>query len=237
MTVWIEKKNNEFTDDYTFCAYEGFINTGHIVQFFSKPEKIHYKKNDIVVGCIQSMKHIANKLSVILPTMYIPEGAEKFAGREIHKSTVGQVVTDFKRTGRSVFVKPVATKGFPAQVLDPQFPLTTFLGQTIDDNTECWWSEVINFVSEYRLFLVNEQIVGAKNYLGDFRQSLDWNVVDKAIDSIEWHPKGYCLDFGITDKGQTLLIEANDGYSIGNYGLDCIDYCQLLKERFLELTA
>ncbi len=29
----------------------------------------------------------------------------------------------------------------------------------------------------------------------------------------------FSMDFGLTDDGRTLLIEVNDGYSIGCYGL------------------
>ncbi|MMZ67938.1 hypothetical protein D1872_305770 [compost metagenome] len=50
-------------------------------------------------------------------------------------------------------------------------------------------------------------------------------------------PKGYAVDFGLTDKGETLLVEVNDGYSLGHYGLFSLDYAKLLSARWAELTS
>jgi hypothetical protein len=234
MTVWVEKFNNEYSDDWTFAAYIGFTNMGYIVQSYHKVEKIHYKKGDIVVGCIQSMRFMANKLNVTLPNLYIPEGLEPYTGRLIHKSSIGEVMNGIKEK-MPIFIKPVLTKQFPAQVIT-SLPLITYIGQDYEDSMECWVSTVVNFTSEYRLFIHNKQIVGCKHYWGDFRISLDWKVVDEAMSKLQWQPCGWCLDFGVTDKGETLLIEANDGYSIGNYGLDGMDYAKLLRDRWYELV-
>jgi hypothetical protein len=234
VTVWIEKHHNEISDDFTYAAYVGFRHTGHVVQFYSKPEKIHYKKGDVVVGCIQAVRMTMDRLNITLPDFYIPEGLEKYTGRDIYKSTVGEAIKKF-RNGEKVFIKPIQAKAFPAQVID-MMPLITHIGQSFNDYDQCWVSSVVNFVSEYRLFLIDGELVGCKHYLGDFKVSLDWNVVDKALADLKWQPRGWCLDFGVTDDGKTLLVEANDGYSIGNYGLDGRDYSKLIKARFLELT-
>jgi hypothetical protein len=165
--------------------------------------------------------------------MYIPNGLEKYAGRNITKSTIGEVMYRINNK-EFLFVKPILTKEFPAQVVTC-LPLITFVGQNFNDSMECWVSNVVNFTSEYRLFLHNKQLIGCKHYWGDFKISLDWKVVESALADLREQPIGWCLDFGVTDKGETLLIEANDGYSIGNYGLDGLDYAKLIKDRFLEL--
>lgn len=36
--------------------------------------------------------------------------------------------------------------------------------------------------------------------------------------------------------GRTLLIEVNDGYALGCYGLFYLDYAKLLSARWAELT-
>ena len=41
----------------------------------------------------------------------------------------------------------------------------------------------------------------------------------------------------ITDDNRTLLIEVNDGYALGCYGLFYIDYAKLLSARWAELTG
>lgn len=234
MTVWIEKFNNEFTDDWTYAAYLGFTQLGHIIQPYHKVEKIHYKKGDIVVGNIQHIRFMANKLNFSLPDMYIPKGLEKYAGRRIYKSTIGEVLYRIKNKEK-VFIKPILAKQFPAQVVE-SLPLITYVGQNYEDTMDCWVSEVVVFVSEYRLFLHNKQLIGCKHYWGDFKISLNWTIVEEALKSLESQPAGWCLDFGVTSTGDTLLIESNDGYSIGNYGLDGLDYAKLLRERWYELV-
>ena len=44
------------------------------------------------------------------------------------------------------------------------------------------------------------------------------------------------MDFGVTADGRTLMIEVNDGYSLGCYGLLYLDYAKLLSARWAELT-
>lgn len=50
-------------------------------------------------------------------------------------------------------------------------------------------------------------------------------------------PAGCALDFGITDDGQTLLIEFNDGFSLGNYGVEPTLYAILLTARWAEING
>ena len=42
---------------------------------------------------------------------------------------------------------------------------------------------------------------------------------------------------GVTDTGESILIEINDGYSLGAYGLQSVQYAQLLSARWAELTG
>ena len=233
MTVWIQKHNNEISDDFTFAAFIGFRNMGEIVKFFTKPDGIHYKKQDIVVGSINSVRSIMKSIHVDLPNFYIPNELQKYAGRKIYKSTIGSIIERVMH-GEKLFIKPVTIKEFPAQVVD-SLPLMTFIGQDFKDNMECWVSEVIDFVSEYRIFLLGKEPIGCKHYWGDFKICPDWKIIDSAIADLINPPAGWCLDFGITNDGTTLLIEANDGYSIGNYGLDGMDYVRILKARWFEL--
>lgn len=44
------------------------------------------------------------------------------------------------------------------------------------------------------------------------------------------------MDWGVTDDNRTLLIEVNDGYALGNYGLHPSLYAALLEARWHEIT-
>lgn len=235
MTVWIKKEDNEIADDFIFSAYLGFKQKNRIIKFFTKPQKIYYKPNDVVIGDIQDTRYILSKLDIKLPNFYIPDEVKEFAGRKIEKSTILKIKSD-KQLGQSFFIKPVITKQFPSQVVD-NYPLITYCGQEIKNLWECWKSELVNFVSEYRIFIIEKEIVGCQYYLGDFSIFPDWAIIKECVEKIENQPKGWCLDFGITDSGKTLLIEANDGYAIGDYGLYSKIYSELLEKRWLELTS
>ncbi|MEJ0101624.1 MAG: ATP-grasp domain-containing protein [Bacteroidota bacterium] len=51
------------------------------------------------------------------------------------------------------------------------------------------------------------------------RSNYDYKVIEKAVKAFKDSPKAYALDFGLTADGRLLLVEANEGYSIGSYGL------------------
>ena len=236
MTVWIQKQDNEIADDFIFSAYLGFQSMGKVIQFFTRPEKIHFKEKDIVVGDLKASRYILKKLNIDLPNFYIPDELKKYAGRNFWQDTVGNVVNKYREDRKPIFIKPINTKEFPAQVIT-MLPLITWAEQTIQPQTQCWVSEPIDIVSEWRVFVSNYEIVGCQYYLGDFKRYPDWNVIDSALKDIQWQPKGWTMDFGVTANGETILIETNDGYSIGDYGLESFTYATILRNRWFELTV
>jgi hypothetical protein len=235
MTVWIQKHNGEIEDDYVFAAYIGFANMGRRIYFFEDPKEISYMDGDVVVGTLQSSRYILSSLAIETPNFYIPSELMKFSGRPISLSDVGSVVKQFKSDKQPVFFKPINTKEFPAQILS-MLPMITWRDQTLSPDTPCWVSPVVDIVSEWRVFVSDKTIVGCQHYLGDFKIYPDWKIIEECLQSVVWQPKGWTLDFGVTHDGNTILIETNDGYSIGNYGLDSQIYAELLQNRWYELT-
>ena len=51
------------------------------------------------------------------------------------------------------------------------------------------------------------------------------------------HPAAYTVDFGIPSTNETVLVELNDGFAIGNYGLADYLYARLLEARWDELVS
>lgn len=62
-------------------------------------------------------------------------------------------------------------------------------------------------------------------------------VIESAVKDFAGAPAGYAADFGVTGDGRTLLVEINDGYSLGCYGLQHNLYAQLLSARWAELVG
>ncbi len=104
------------------------------------------------------------------------------------------------------------------------------------EDPEILCSDVVNFVAEWRCFVRYGNILDVRRYRGDWRLHCDYRVIDNIVKQFKSAPKGYAVDIGVTDKGETLLIEVNDGYALGHYGLSSLDYAKLLSARWSELT-
>ena len=42
--------------------------------------------------------------------------------------------------------------------------------------------------------------------------------------------------FGVTEKSENILIECNNAYSSGNYGLSDLMYAKFLKQGYLDIS-
>lgn len=169
------------------------------------------------------------------PVVDYPKCLEGFLGRVIWQGTLADIRN---RNHPGVFVKPTTQKLF-----------TGFLWQgthehrlriaTYDDETPCWFSDPVEFVSEYRCYVLDGQILSVCRYRGDWSVAPSKVVVEGAVKAYALSgeaPRGYAMDFGVTDQGKTLLVEVNDGFALGNYGLVDIAYARLIEARWEELT-
>lgn len=80
-------------------------------------------------------------------------------------------------------------------------------------------SELVNILSEYRIFVLDNKIYSINNYNGDVRLFPDIKLIEKAI--LLWStqkdcPKSYSLDVAITPKG-TMILECHILFSTGIY--------------------
>ncbi|MFN3197151.1 MAG: ATP-grasp domain-containing protein [Bradymonadia bacterium] len=125
------------------------------------------------------------------------------------------------------FVKPVKLKKFTGRVLHGR-PDPFYFGGG-GRNTEIWASDVVEWVSEYRCFVAHGHLLGHRWYSGDTDVDINLDVVREAIALHTEAPWGYALDFGVLSTGETALVEYNQGYSLGDYGLDPELYLQVLE--------
>jgi len=91
-------------------------------------------------------------------------------------------------------------------------------------------------LAEWRCFVRSGDILDVRRYRGNWRSHFDPRIVQNIVNQFKTAPKGYAVDIGLTDKGETLLIEVNDGYALGHYGVFSLDYAKLLSARWSELT-
>ncbi|RGS52466.1 DUF4343 domain-containing protein [Olsenella sp. AF21-51] len=68
-------------------------------------------------------------------------------------------------------------------------------------------------------------------------EGTEQGVIEQAIAAYDSALAGYAADFGVTSDGRTLLVEVNDGYSLGPYGLWPELYAQLLSARWAQMVG
>lgn len=108
------------------------------------------------------------------------------------------------------------------------------------DDYRVYCSDPVDFASECRLFIRRGSLVGVRHYRGDPHVWPDVDVVNgiiKAYAADPDAPAGCSIDLGVTPGGKTFLVEVNDGYSLGCYGLDSAVYALLLAARWAELVG
>lgn len=238
--VYIQSLNNFPLTDWMVSAYLGFKEKGTEVILFEEIEEVPTSKYNIVVAYSDfALKYFERLGFPPMLSLNMPKEIERFADRAIERTTMG-VLKDGINEGLihfPVFIKPDGImKKFVAGVVSSKSNALVFFDDVADDEPVLL-SSVVDFVSEYRGYVIDGELVGIKHYIGDFRIFPDMKVIDQAISEYKSQPAGYSIDFGVTDDGRTLLIECNDGWSLGNYGLEDRLYSKLLGIRWRQLMT
>jgi hypothetical protein len=235
----IQKHQGEFANINTLTAYLGFREKGYEVRFFEYP-KLPYCDIHLdtpVVGGVRIVVAALSHLGIVVPELpSIPAALQSFAGRSTWTSTMQQA-RDLVSSGRSIFVKPVpADRKLFAGIVFRQF--RDMIGTAhVPPDAPVICSDVVEFVSEYRAFVLDSKILGLRHYKGEFRVFPDPGVIDAAVEAYRPSPRAYGIDFGVTVEGKTLLVETNEAYSLGCYGLTPLLYSTFLERRWTELTG
>jgi len=239
-TVYVQRNpaDNNFNSENCFVAAAGFGMMGYRVVGFRSVDELPVDKDSIVVGGIMSVRSSFDKLGIPQPKIDNPHKClPGYLGRVVQELTFSEVEEYTNSIGQfPFFVKPLSDhKLFTGYVVKSAHDLIQAKMRCQPD-TKLIISECIDFISEYRCFVLNAQLIGSKNYTGDFRVSPDYSVVESAIRDYKNQPAAYSIDFGITSDSRTLLIEMNDAFGLSSYGLNKIAYCKMLEARWDELT-
>lgn len=235
MKVYIRSDKNHIPHNYNFMnAYQGFREMGfEIIPFRDKEKLRESDREDVVVGYVDTVRERLHDFGIVTPEIDYPEELQKYLGRRIWKAKMSEISNDPTKWG--VFIKPFEDKQFTGVVVHSPKDL---IGCGIAGvNQDVYCSEVVEFAAEWRCFVRYGKILDVRPYKGDWRKHFDPNVIENTVKDFSSAPMGYAADFGITRDGRTLLVEINDGYSLGCYGLFYVDYAKLLSARWAELTS
>lgn len=234
MKVYIQK--NEFNNcaNINFAvALDGFDKMGwEIVPFQSVAELSIITKEDIFVGFVDETKQILGNLNIEYKEIdCYPSELEPYLGRKIWKDSF----LNFVKTNKfGCFIKPSdQNKLFTGKLINRIGDLVS-IGHPEND-FEIYCSEPISFISEARCFVKYGKIIDFRRYKGSWKVKFDIDVEEDCIGNFSSGLNGYAIDFGVTNNGETILVEVNEGYSLGAYGLFSVDYAKLLSARWFQL--
>ena len=198
-------------------------------------------RSTFIAGDMDAMHGAMTQLKIAIPAPDdYPESLVHFLRRRVWRETLGDVERlFFAGGGAPVFVKPaLRRKTFTGRVCDTAGDFM-YLGST-SRRQAVWCSEIVSWQSEYRIYVIDDAIVGVDHYEGAPEVALDMATVESALRAHRESgraPSAYGIDFGVLSTGETALIEANDGYALGAYAIDAKPYADLVCRRWSELLA
>lgn len=244
MRAFLEQTfNGEWLDDFVYISVYPLRERGYDVIPFDTDDldntllnKNLSKDTDIIIGSVQSTTKFYDKIGIPIPSyLGYPVSLNKYLNRNIYTDTFGNVR---KNGSFPLFIKPYKdVKLFTGELLnsaDEMDKLQKWFD--FDDGLYTYVSEPIDFLSEYRVFVHKGEIKGVKHYQGNFDDYIDIGYVRYMIDDYKDSPIAYTLDVGYSNKWGTTLVEVNDMWAIGSYGLKGKDYVRMVIDRHFEIV-
>lgn len=241
MTVHILAPDDTIFSVNRDIARVGFAQLGEEVRIFAPEDfdDLTLAAGDIVVGGIRYARKGMARLGIpVLDLDSIPEALMPFAGRRIWQSTMAEA-RQRAGNGTPIFVKPLPDrpKLFTGTLLSSFADLIPTAHIPDEEPVIC--ADPVDFVTEYRGFVLHGDLIDLRPYRGDPLCFPDPEVIRAALaaQSRAGAPAAYALDFGVTSDGRTLVVEVNDAYAVGAYGLSPMRYARLIATRWAELAA
>ena len=228
-------------------AMYGFREMGAEIIPYHKIDEIYDRVNreDIVLDYIEQCKSIFSKFGVEPSIPDYPDVLKPFLGRKIWKDTINSISRSEEKWSGGYFVKPVRNKVFTGKIISS---ISDLVGcGNYSEDYEVLVSEPLDICAEWRCFILYDEIVDVRPYgllLDRNRKSYkfhyDFNVLDSMLEAfVKWdeRPIACSMDICVTKDGQTLLVEINDAYALGCYGLADVFYAKLISARWSELLG
>ena len=222
-------------------AEAGFRKMSYDIQYFeySQINNLDLTGTCQVVGGVGTIHAVLEMLNRPLPRLQsIPDSLHSYLGRKCWITSAGE----FRKNAKyPLFIKPAyKAKVFTGTIVTNEDELdTVFMSKPgfneITDDFDLMVQEPIQIASEWRSFILNGQVIGLGSITGNPLLVPNSDKINEILNNFEEAPSAFAADFGVTPEGKTILVEVNDGYSLGHGCLLPLAYAQLLKTRWEEL--
>lgn len=246
MKSFVKVRKGNFPDSNYYLAWKGFDETGYEVIKFEEDQEgsIEVSEYTPVFAGVGSCRKIINRVwgwNYIGINPY-PDELMPFMHRKVDRKKWIDAREEALEGHK--FIKPVIQKQFTGAVLNTL--LDTIRTGKVDPDHEVYVCESVNFVSEWRVYVHEHEIVGVKHYYGKdddgYEVSPPYSILKNMVKEYKPSaPIAYGMDVGMILKNDgnycPALVEINDGICLGNYGLDPIFYAEMIASRWKELTS
>lgn len=186
-------------------------------------------RQHLFVGSVEFMREVFNRIG--LTDVRLPLNSN----REYEIITLAEAHERVKG-GEKVFIKPIEIKLFTGFVLD-EAEYTSISSIPLETKVMAYKPFDSSLESEWRIYVHKNEIVDSRNYSGEFFINPDYEYVKSIIkNNKELFPCAYTIDVGILKTGENVVVEYNDMWAIGNYGVPNGIYIRLLRDRYFEIV-
>jgi hypothetical protein len=204
----------ETAQDYKLKSYEDLI-SGKLDPLI---------KTNLFVGSVEFMREVFRRVG--LNDVRLPRNSD----RKSHINTLEEAFVIAKE--KEIFIKPYEIKAFPATILDGA--RYSYLNNVPRDTLVYVYKPFeAPIISEWRLYVHNNKIVDVKNYSGDFMEFPRYLLLEDLTE--KGFPSTYTIDVAMLENGEQVVVEYNDMWAIGNYGVPNDLYLEMLKSRYFDI--
>lgn len=238
MRAFVKTNHGTFPNLNFYLAWEAFNTLGYSVTCFEEQDipTLDVTPSTPLFAGVKIFRQVIDKMGVNYPEFNCyPDELRPYFKRNIRVSTLGVERAKFLKDSVAVFVKPIQPKKFLGHVWLSMLNLLPI--SNVSDETPCYVCEPMDIVSEFRVYVNDGEIMGVKHYWGEWSIVPDPDFVKEVVKNYKPSPIAYGVDVGVTAKGESFVIEANDGCNLGNYGLDSIHYGEMIVARWFEIMG
>ena len=235
--IYIQKNNDGIPHHFDCaCAMYGAIDLGLEYKLISFEELKSGKwdnviKSNLFVGSVEFMTEVFNRIGIEQPRLPLNNFRP-------YKETK---LKDFKYES-PVFIKPKSIKAFTGFVVD-EYSQSMLRG--LDGDLDIFIQDIIDIETEWRIYVFRNKVVDIRQYSGELEADIYGmiNFANKLLknkeEKLNGFPSTFTIDIAIYKKHPKIrlktVIEFNDMWAIGNYGVSNDLYVRMLKERYFDI--
>lgn len=209
----------------------------------------HDAQRLLPVGSVEFVRAVIAATGIIEPTWQCyPSALLPWLHRELSTTTIRDVIA----RQAPCFVKPHTTKLFDGFVFpgasakhnaDDHIAAQLQTLAQLDDDTPVLVSSVVDFASEWRVYVMKGVVLGRGRYDADGAEDAgapSQGEIETMVRAFKTAPAAWALDVGVLDDGRTALVEVNDGWAIGLYSSSDVSshqYLNFLWCRWCEIVG